>query len=97
MVMRRAMSGILPEEVQWRGAKSNMAQFRPRAASFERERLEEVILERSRRNRKVCRCSRPASGILPICLSSSKEGMCDLESRILGSVAATYGSETRKF
>jgi asparagine synthase (glutamine-hydrolysing) len=45
MVMRRAMAGILPEEVQWRGAKSNMTpSFDHGLLAFERERLEEVIL-----------------------------------------------------
>jgi len=38
--------GILPEEVQWRGAKSNMApSFDHGLLAFERERLEEVILK----------------------------------------------------
>ena len=46
MVMRRAMDGILPESVQWRGAKSNIApSFDHGLLAFERERLEKVILE----------------------------------------------------
>jgi asparagine synthase (glutamine-hydrolysing) len=46
MVMRRAMAGILPEEVQWRGGKSNLApSFNHGLLAFERERLEEVILK----------------------------------------------------
>ena len=46
MVMRRAMAGILPSEVQWRGGKTNMApSFDRGLLAFERERLEQVILE----------------------------------------------------
>jgi asparagine synthase (glutamine-hydrolysing) len=46
MVMRRAMTGILPSEVQWRGSKSNMTpSFDHGLLAFERERLKKVILE----------------------------------------------------
>jgi len=38
---RRAMDGILPSEVQWRGAKSNITpSFDHGLLAFERERLE---------------------------------------------------------
>ena len=46
MVMRRAMAGILPEEVQWRGGKGNMSpNFEHGLLTFDREQLEEVILK----------------------------------------------------
>lgn len=46
--MRRAMAGILPKEVQWRGGKSNLTpSFNRGLLAFERERLEEVILKNS--------------------------------------------------
>ena len=46
MIMRRAMSNILPVEVQWREGKSNLApNFKRGLLTFEQERLEEVILD----------------------------------------------------
>src|SRR5262249_29835529 len=48
-VMRRAMEGILPKEVQWRGGKMN---FTPSLCyglkSFEREVLDSIILKEPR-------------------------------------------------
>ena len=45
MVMRRAMNGILPEEVRWRGGKTDMSpMFRYVLRSFESDRLERVIV-----------------------------------------------------
>lgn len=45
MVMRRAMHGILPTEIQWRGGKVDMhPSFEHGLATFERERIEDVIL-----------------------------------------------------
>jgi asparagine synthase (glutamine-hydrolysing) len=45
MVLRRAMSGILPAKVQWRRDKSNFTpNFSRGLLVFERERLDEVIL-----------------------------------------------------
>jgi asparagine synthase (glutamine-hydrolysing) len=44
MVMRRAMTNILPREIQWRGGKSNLGpNFVQGMLVFERERLAEVI------------------------------------------------------
>lgn len=46
MVMRRAMTGILPVDVQWRRNKSNLApNFDHGLLAFERERLDEVMLK----------------------------------------------------
>lgn len=46
LVMRRAMEGILPKEVQWRGGKTDhSASFDYGLLSFERERLENVIMK----------------------------------------------------
>ncbi|HEY9872187.1 MAG TPA: asparagine synthase-related protein, partial [Candidatus Obscuribacterales bacterium] len=46
LVMRRAMSGILPEEVQWRVSKSNLSpSFYHNLLAFEQERLEEIFLK----------------------------------------------------
>jgi asparagine synthase (glutamine-hydrolysing) len=48
IVMRRAMEGILPKEVQWRGGKADMtAGVEHGLLTFERERLEELILRNS--------------------------------------------------
>jgi asparagine synthase (glutamine-hydrolysing) len=46
VVMRRAMNGLLPEEVQWRGGKANMQpSFNHGLLKYERERLDQVILK----------------------------------------------------
>ena len=46
MVMRRAMSGILPEEVRWRSSKANLApNFRRRLLDQDQDLLREVIVE----------------------------------------------------
>jgi asparagine synthase (glutamine-hydrolysing) len=43
-VFRRAMEGVLPEEIQWRPKKGNLSpNFHRRLLDFERQRLEEVI------------------------------------------------------
>ena len=48
VVMRRALAGILPVEVQWRGGKSNLSHnFHRSLRLFERERLEQVIWSES--------------------------------------------------
>ena len=48
MVMRRAMEGILPKEVQWRGGKADMTlSVEQGLLTFERERLEKTILRNS--------------------------------------------------
>jgi asparagine synthase (glutamine-hydrolysing) len=48
MVLRRALSGILPVEVQWRGGKSNLGpNFQHTLLAFERDRLGNVILKDS--------------------------------------------------
>lgn len=45
-IMRRAMAGILPPEVQWRKGKGNLsANFKQRLKDDEQETLEEVILK----------------------------------------------------
>ncbi|MCA1992895.1 MAG: lasso peptide isopeptide bond-forming cyclase [Coleofasciculus sp. S288] len=45
MVMRRAMNGILPEPVRWRGGKANMtANFLHGLLNFNRELLDEIVL-----------------------------------------------------
>lgn len=44
LVMRRAMEGILPPEIQWRGAKSNYEPaFQRGLLTFERERLQRLV------------------------------------------------------
>ncbi len=46
IVFRRAMAGILPEEIRWRGGKgSNSAAFTHGLLKFEAELLEEVIMK----------------------------------------------------
>jgi len=46
MVMRRAMSNILPTKVQWRGGKGNLGyNFDQVMLTFERKRLETTILQ----------------------------------------------------
>jgi len=46
IVMRRAMEGILPQEVQWRPGKANFTPSLERGLlAYERERLEQVILK----------------------------------------------------
>ena len=46
MVLRQALSGVLPEEVRWRGGKSNLGpNFQHTLLAFERERLDDVILK----------------------------------------------------
>ena len=48
-IMRRAMSGILPREVQWRFEKSNLiANFNLKLLEFNRQILEDVILNDSK-------------------------------------------------
>ncbi len=43
--MRRALTGVLPPEIQWRPRKGNLSpNFHRRLLDFERERLENVIL-----------------------------------------------------
>jgi asparagine synthase (glutamine-hydrolysing) len=45
MVMRRAMDGILPQEIQWRGGKGNLQYgFDNGLIKFEKELLDDVIL-----------------------------------------------------
>ena len=45
MIMRRAMAGILPKEVQWRATKSDLSpNFNSGLLTFERKRLEKLIL-----------------------------------------------------
>ncbi|MCZ6789728.1 MAG: asparagine synthase-related protein, partial [Chloroflexi bacterium] len=45
MVMRRALGGTLPPEVQWRGGKSNLGyNFDRSLLAFEQSRMEEVIV-----------------------------------------------------
>ncbi len=45
VIMRRAMAGILPEEVQWRFRKANLSpNFKRRLLDYERGTLDEVIL-----------------------------------------------------
>ena len=45
LVMRRAMDGILPEEVRWRPSKANLApNFRQRLVAHDRTLVEEVVL-----------------------------------------------------
>jgi asparagine synthase (glutamine-hydrolysing) len=46
LVMRRAMSGLLPEEVQWRASKANLApNFLRQLLERHRELVAEVVLE----------------------------------------------------
>jgi asparagine synthase (glutamine-hydrolysing) len=46
MVMRRGLAGILPEDVQWRGGKSNLGpSFTHGFLTFEQERLREVLFD----------------------------------------------------
>jgi asparagine synthase (glutamine-hydrolysing) len=48
MVMRRAMVGILPEEIRWRGGKTDMnPNFLHGLLTADRKALEEVILQPS--------------------------------------------------
>jgi asparagine synthase (glutamine-hydrolysing) len=48
MVMRQAMAGILPTEVQWRGGKSNLSpNFERGLLTYEQERLEEILINNS--------------------------------------------------
>lgn len=44
VVMRRAMEGILPKEVQWRGGKGDMTANFERGMHAERSRIEDVII-----------------------------------------------------
>lgn len=45
MIMRRAMTGMVPEKIQWRVSKTlNSAAFTRALLTFERDRLEEVII-----------------------------------------------------
>ena len=45
IVLRRALQGILPREVQWRNSKSNLGpNFEHGLRTYERQRLEEAIL-----------------------------------------------------
>jgi asparagine synthase (glutamine-hydrolysing) len=47
-IQRRAMSGILPPDIQWRPRKGNLSpNFYLRLLDFERERLEELSLRGS--------------------------------------------------
>lgn len=44
MVLRRAMAGILPEEVRWRGGKQDFTpNFRHTLATYDRELVQEVV------------------------------------------------------
>lgn len=46
VVMRRALEGVLPEKIQWRGGKTlNSAAFTHGLLNLERERLEQVIVD----------------------------------------------------
>jgi asparagine synthase (glutamine-hydrolysing) len=46
MIMRRAMKGILPEEIRWRGGKATLTPNFNRALSmFARETLEDIIVK----------------------------------------------------
>jgi asparagine synthase (glutamine-hydrolysing) len=45
MILRRAMAGVLPEEVRWRGGKANLAPALSHGLlAFDRERLDDIIL-----------------------------------------------------
>ncbi len=44
VVMRRAMEGILPREVQWRGGKGDLTANFERGMRAERDRIEDVII-----------------------------------------------------
>jgi asparagine synthase (glutamine-hydrolysing) len=47
-IMRRAMTGVLPEGIQWRPNKGNLSpNFHRRLLDFDREKLEEITLHRS--------------------------------------------------
>jgi asparagine synthase (glutamine-hydrolysing) len=47
VVLRRAMTGILPAEVQWRGSKTNVGLgFTHGLLTFERDRLKQALFER---------------------------------------------------
>ncbi len=47
-IMRRAMTGVLPEGIQWRPNKGNLSlNFHRRLLDFDREKLEQVALHRS--------------------------------------------------
>jgi asparagine synthase (glutamine-hydrolysing) len=44
MIVRRAMKGVLPEEIRWRGGKTNLyASFKHTLLNLERERLEDLL------------------------------------------------------
>ena len=48
VIMRRALAGLLPDEIAWRGSKANLSQnFARGLLAFERETLEDVILNDS--------------------------------------------------
>ncbi len=48
MVMRRAMDGILPSEIQWRGGKSDLGpSFDYGLRTFEQKRLENIFMHQS--------------------------------------------------
>ena len=45
MILRRAMAGVLPEEVRWRGGKANLAPALSHGLlTFDRQRLDDAIL-----------------------------------------------------
>jgi asparagine synthase (glutamine-hydrolysing) len=47
-IMRRAMAGVLPEGIQWRPNKGNLSpNFHRRLLDFDREKLEQIALNRS--------------------------------------------------
>ncbi len=46
MVMRRAMNGILPKEIQWRGGKTDMhPSFEKGFLSHERDRMNQILID----------------------------------------------------
>jgi asparagine synthase (glutamine-hydrolysing) len=48
MILRRAMKGILPEEIRWRGGKTNMySSFKHTLLNLDRERLEDLLLNKT--------------------------------------------------
>jgi len=47
MILRRALAGILPEQVRWRRGKSNLSPALAKCLKVERTRLEEIIIRDS--------------------------------------------------
>ena len=73
IVMRRAMEGILPKEVQWRGGKGDLSANFERGMRAERDQMTMLIIGHPEAVRALCRCSSPSARLTKDSLVQTKQ------------------------